>query len=94
MRTITVDGTMEAQSPIVHFGDEKTGSSPILHTLAVYFPAENEIIDLPVISGNAIRGMLRRLVMEDLLERTRYENRSTKLHHACLLYTSPSPRDS
>ena len=85
MRTITIDGTLETLSPLVHFGDEKTGSSPTLHTLAVYCPAYNEIIDLPVISGNAIRGMLRRLLMHDMLHRIHYQCNSIKLHH--ILFT-------
>ena len=82
MRTIAIDGVIEALSPIVHFGDEKTGSSPTLRTIAVYSPTDDAIIDLPVISGNAIRGMLRRLVMADMLERVGYQLNSTKLHHA------------
>ena len=37
---------------------------------------------LPVFSGNAIRGILRRLVMRDMCERLEYEVRGPKLHHA------------
>jgi hypothetical protein len=85
MRIITVSGTLEALAPITHFGDEKTGSSPILRTLSVYEPTINDIIDLPVLSGNAIRGMLRRLLITDLLQQLEFANPSTKLHHC--LYT-------
>jgi hypothetical protein len=85
MRIVIVSGTLEALAPITHFGDEKTGSSPILRTLSVYEPSINDIIDLPVLSGNAIRGMLRRLLITDLLQQLEFTNPSTKLHHC--LYT-------
>ena len=33
-------------------------------------------------SGNAIRGILRRLLMRDMCERLNYEVKSAKMHHA------------
>lgn len=82
MRTIRIDGWIEAQSPLVHFGDEKTGSTPILRTIPIWDPAQNRRVPVPIVSGNAIRGVLRRLVMRDMLDRLSYNLQSTKLHHA------------
>jgi len=77
-----IEGIIVAQSPIAHFGDEKTGSSPILRSIVHWDPAQGRHVRLPFISGNAIRGMLRRLCMHDFLAAIGYENKSAKLHHA------------
>ncbi|MFA5635132.1 MAG: hypothetical protein WC977_04420 [Anaerovoracaceae bacterium] len=77
-----IEGIIEALSPIVHHGDEKTGSTPILRSLTHWDAGRNEHVRLPFISGNAIRGILRRKLMRDMLDRAGYENQSTKIHHA------------
>jgi len=41
-----------------------------------------ELVDVPCISGNAVRGVLRRLVMADFIDLVGYEVDSPKLHHA------------
>lgn len=85
IRVLRIRGVIDALSPIVHHGDEKTGSTPVLRALTHWDPELGRHVRLPFVSGNAIRGVLRRLVMADLVDRLGYEVRSPKLHHA--LYT-------
>lgn len=80
--TLWIRGLVEAVSPIVHFGDEKTGSTPILRALQHWSPERNAFVRLPYISGNAVRGVLRRLLMADFVSRIGYTITSPKLHHA------------
>lgn len=75
-------GCVEALSWVVHFGDEKTGSTPILRRAAYYVPVLGQTVEIPFIAGNAVRGNLRRLVMRDMLDRVGYEVKSEKLYHA------------
>lgn len=75
-------GTIEAVTPIVHHGDEKTGSTPVLRSLTHWDVSRGEHVRLPYFSGNAIRGILRRYCMRDFLNRLNYDNKSSKLHHA------------
>jgi hypothetical protein len=77
-----ISGTIEALSPIHHGGDEKTGSTPVLRSLTHYDPIEARHVRLPFISGNALRGVLRRLVMRDLLDRLGMTEVGAALHHA------------
>jgi len=84
-RVLRIQGWIEALTPIVHHGDEKTGSTPVLRAMTHWDPEQADFVRLPFLSGNAIRGVLRRLVMADLVDRLGYTVRSPKLHHA--LYT-------
>lgn len=80
MKTIRIEGFLIAKSPIFHGGDEKTGSETMLRRMKFF--VGDKIIEIPYISGNAIRGYLRRLVMQDLLERVGYEIKNLKFYHA------------
>ena len=77
-----IPGTIVALSPIQHGGDEKTGSTPVLRSLTHWDSLTGRHVRLPFFSGNAIRGILRRLLMRDMCERIGYEVRSAKMHHA------------
>jgi len=81
MTTITLSGWIEALTPIQHGGDEKTGSVPVLRSIQIWEPQMEQHVRLPFISGNAIRGMLRRLCMHDLLQRLGLTV-TPKLYHA------------
>lgn len=83
-RVVKVPGTLEAVSPIQHGGDEKTGSTPVLRSITAWDPDAATHVRLPFLSGNAIRGVLRRLVFRDLLDRLSIKPRDigAKLHHA------------
>jgi len=80
-RFYEVEGTITALTPIFHGGDEKTGSTPVLRTIMVYVDGIGEV-PIPYISGNGIRGKLRRLSIKDFLDMLGYEITNTKLHHA------------
>lgn len=83
-RALRLRGTLTALSEIHHGGDEQTGNVRLLRTVKVYDPEVGKPVRVPVISGNAIRGVLRRKIMFDLLERIDYGAVSTKLHHALM----------
>jgi CRISPR/Cas system CSM-associated protein Csm3 (group 7 of RAMP superfamily) len=72
MNTIHIDGIITALSPIHHGGDESTGSRSTLRRIKSI--VDGNRIDVPVISGNSIRGYLRRLVMSHMLESVGYGN--------------------
>lgn len=76
-----IEGTITALTPVFSGGDEKTGSTPVLRTIMVYVDGMGEV-PIPYISGNSIRGKLRRLSMKDFLDMLEYEITNTKLHHA------------
>jgi len=63
-----IRGQIKLLTQLVHHGDEKTGSTPILRTMTIWSEALQKHVRVPFVSGNAIRGMLRRLIMRDLLE--------------------------
>ena len=74
-----IEGTLTALSPIFTGGDEKTGSTPILRTVMMY--TENGEVPIPYISGNSIRGKLRRLLIRNFLSEIGYKLTNAKLHH-------------
>ena len=78
---IEIEGSVMALTPIFHGGDEKTGSTPVLRVILVYTDKYGEV-PIPYISGNGIRGKLRRLIMRDLFDLVEYETENPKLHHA------------
>jgi len=75
-----VEGTVTALTPIFHGGDEKTGSTPVLRTIMVFVDGIGEV-PMPYISGNGIRGKLRRMIMKDFIDSVEYEITNIKLHH-------------
>lgn len=80
-RYVEIEGTVTALTPIFHGGDEKTGSTPVLRTIMVFVDGLGEV-PIPYLSGNGIRGKLRRLLMKDFLDLVGYEIHNTKLYHA------------
>ncbi|PAV07530.1 RAMP superfamily CRISPR-associated protein [Methanosphaera cuniculi] len=85
METITIKGNWTALSPIHHGGSENYGTTKLIHTLPTLvtnaLSGEPEIENIPYIHGNAIRGMLRRLIMEDYLSTLNYQLDSKKVYH-------------
>jgi len=85
MKTERFEGSITALSPIHHGGDESTGARATLRRMKFLIPADTETgirkMDIPVISGNSIRGVLRRLVMRDMLDTLGYELKSIKTYH-------------
>lgn len=80
MRTERIEGLLRAIRPICHGGDEKTGMEVLLRRLK--FKTSEGLVEVPYISGNAIRGKLRRLVMKDFLDMVGYKPKSPMLYHA------------
>jgi hypothetical protein len=68
MKTVKLWGHFKAIGPISHNGNEKSGNTVTFRRMD-FFTSNFERCNLPYIEGNAIRGMLRRLVMKDFLER-------------------------
>jgi hypothetical protein len=77
------EGFWLLKTPLHHGGNEKTGSTPILRTIYMYVDEENTV-QIPYVSGNAVRGRLRRMVMKDFLDRIGVEAQSLnlKLYHS------------
>jgi CRISPR/Cas system CSM-associated protein Csm3 (group 7 of RAMP superfamily) len=71
VRVYVVRGILTALSPVFHGGSEKTGSVVLLNRLK--FIVDGKPTDVPIISGNQIRGRLRRLLTADFLELAGYK---------------------
>ena len=85
METLRFKGNLTALSPIHHGGSEDYGTTKLILTLptVIINPLTNneEIDNIPAIHGNAIRGYLRRLIMDDFLTQLDYELDSKKVYH-------------
>jgi hypothetical protein len=79
MKTVKHEGTLTAMTQIHHGGDEKTGAVSMLRRMT--WIVGGEPTEIPYIEGNAVRGMLRRLVMQDLLDRIDFKPTKTRLYH-------------
>lgn len=78
----TINGTITARSPLHHGGDEKTGNQTLLRRQKMYLPERDDLVEVPYIAGNAVRGHLRRLLVEDLVERVDYTWTDERIYHA------------
>lgn len=76
MKIVSIPGVLTALSPIHSGSDEGTGNEKTLRTLTYNLPTGPE--EVPVISGNAIRGILRRLIMADLIEQVGFQPTDAK----------------
>lgn len=89
METVKIKGNWTALSPIHHGASEDYGTTKLIHVQPTIvknsLTGELEIDNIPCIHGNAIRGRLRRLIMEDYLDNVDYELKSKKVYH--FLYT-------
>jgi len=76
---------MRLLSPLMHFGDERMGTMQVMRTMK--FEYNGEFVDVPVFSGNAFRGELRRIAMKDYLDHigVTEEGISAKLYY--MLFT-------
>lgn len=82
---LRIEGVLRAVTPIHHGGNEKTGSVILLNRIK--FLVDGEPMDIPFISGNAVRGVWRRLIFKDMLDQIEYEidvskKGGQKLYHA------------
>lgn len=58
--------TIKLESPLVHFSDDNLGVIQAFRTQK--FVQGTDILNIPVYSGNALRGSIRRLIMRDYVE--------------------------
>lgn len=79
METKVIKGNWTALTPIHHGGSDDYGTTKLILTLPCI--VGDEIIEVPTIHGNAIRGYLRRLIMQDFLDNLDYKLNSKKLYH-------------
>jgi hypothetical protein len=84
MRVVKIQGRLAALSPVYHGGNEKTGNVVLLNRLR--FIVGGKPVDVPVVSGNQIRGRLRRLLARDFLQLAGYaldlsQKKHQKLYH-------------
>lgn len=61
---------IKLMSPLMHFGDEPSGTMQTARKTKYFI--NGEYTDVPTFSGNALRGILRTLVMQDFFERIGY----------------------
>lgn len=84
MNTEVIRGNLTALSPLHHGGAEQNGTTKLIlkvPTIIINSDGKETWDDIPCIHGNAIRGYLRRLIMQDLLDLLDYELDSKKLYH-------------
>lgn len=79
MNTGIIDGTIRAMTPLHHGSDESTGARSTVRRMK--YQVDGKMMEIPVISGNSIRGVLRRIVMKDMLEQLDYKLTSLKTYH-------------
>ena len=65
-----IRGVLTALSPVFHGGSEKTGNVVLLNRLK--FLVDGKPVDVPIVSGNQVRGRLRRLLARDFLDLAGY----------------------
>lgn len=79
--TETLTGRATALSQIHSGGDAQTGNRQLLRTEKIRLPDEGRFEDVPFVAGNSVRGHLRRLLAEDLLDRLDYTVTDERLFH-------------
>ena len=83
MKTVKYHGVLTARTPIHHGGPEVYRTIKPILTLPTLIDDEKgmRIEDVPYIHGDAIRGYLRRLIMQDFLDQLDYTLKSAKVYH-------------
>jgi len=71
------EGTVIAKTHISHGGSEKLGNDINLNRMA--YIVEGNKKEVPIISANAVRGILRRLLVDDFLTSLNYKLNSKKI---------------
>jgi hypothetical protein len=79
-------GIITLLAPLSHNSDESLGVDTKFRRVKYFVDGEG--VEIPIYSGNAIRGILRRLAAKDFLERIGIEQTSDRLYYA--LFTGGS----
>lgn len=77
-----IAGEVTATSPIHTGGNAETGNKQLFRRQTIYVPDDDRFVDVPVIHGNSVRGHLRRLLVNDMLDRVDYTLRDERLYHS------------
>jgi len=72
---------IQLQSPAFTGSDYKTGAETLFRRLK-FVTEDGKLEEIPYISGNELRGQLRRLIVRDFLKTVGYEVKSIRLYHA------------
>jgi len=80
MNNYKIDGVITALSSITQTGDQKTGASTMLPVKDVW--DGDDTVQVPYISGNSVRGRLRRLIMGDFCDLINYTFTNEHVWHA------------
>lgn len=67
MRTLILEGIVTAKTQISHNGGEINGNVAMFRTMKVVQPS-GKVIEVPVVSGNSIRGKLRDVAAKHMLD--------------------------
>lgn len=67
------------RSLLTHFGEEKLSTTNLLRRQK--FVVGDEIYNIPVYSGNAVRGQCRRLIARDFIEKLEIDKVSLRVYH-------------
>jgi len=73
MRTLILEGRVTAKTAISHNGGEINGNIALFRTMSVIQP-DGKKIEVPVISGNSVRGKLRDVAAKQMLDLLGDEN--------------------
>ncbi len=71
---------MTAKSPIIHGSDEKAGNMSFIRTIAIV-GEDGQTYEVPAITGNSIRGQLRRIAARHVLDRLEVKTLPMSLYH-------------
>jgi hypothetical protein len=82
MQIVKTESILTLLSNTVQNGDEKTGASQLLARERVHSLTTNKREEIPFISGNSIRGQLRRIIMSDFLEQVGYKFKTMEAWHS------------
>jgi len=80
-----ISGIITARTPLHHGGNEKTGSVVMLNRMK-YKTVDGSFQDIPFISGNAVRGVLRRMLIQDFFDHLDYALDVSKPNHLRLYH--------
>lgn len=73
MRTLILEGIVLAKTQIAHNGGEINGNIAMFRTMKVVQPS-GKTIEVPVVSGNSVRGKLRDVAAKEMLDLLGEEN--------------------
>jgi CRISPR/Cas system CSM-associated protein Csm3 (group 7 of RAMP superfamily) len=79
-RVYKLEGIVTARGRIMQSGTQKAGAHTLLPTKDVWY--KDDVVPMPYISANSIRGKLRRMIMEDMCRQLDYKFKDDRIWHA------------